>query len=122
MVAALTGLTMQRLLAEVRAGRDRLAGVLNAATETAIVAVHPSGATITLFNRGAERMLGYSAQEVVGVASPGLFLDRAEIGHAPRSSASNRATRSSSPSRGARARRPGNGRSCARTATGCGSR
>ena len=80
MVAALTGLTMQRLLAEVRAGRDRLAGVLNAATETAIVAVHPSGATITLFNRGAERMLGYRADEVVGVASPGLFLDRTEIG------------------------------------------
>ena len=80
MVAALTGLTMQRLLAEVRAGRDRLAGVLNAATETAIVAVHPSGTTITLFNRGAERMLGYRADEIVGVASPGLFLDRTEIG------------------------------------------
>ena len=80
MVAALAGLTMQRLLAEVRAGRDRLAGVLNAATETAIVAVDPSGTTITLFNRGAERMLGYRADEVVGVASPGLFLDRAEIG------------------------------------------
>jgi two-component system sensor histidine kinase/response regulator len=80
MVAALTGLTMQRLLGEVRAGRNRLAGVLNAATETAIVAVHASGAPITLFNRGAERMLGYRADEVVGIASPGLFLDRAEIG------------------------------------------
>jgi two-component system, sensor histidine kinase and response regulator len=80
MVAVLTGLTMQRLLGEVRAGRDRLAGVLNAATETAIVAVHASGAPITLFNRGAERMLGYRAEEVVGVASPGLFLDRGEIG------------------------------------------
>ena len=80
MVAALTGLTMQRLLAEVRSGRDRLAGVLDAATETAIVAVHASGAPITLFNRGAERMLGYRADEVVGVASPGLFLDRTEIG------------------------------------------
>jgi PAS domain S-box-containing protein len=80
MVATLTGLTMQRLLAEVRAGRDRLANVLNAATETAIVAVHASGTPITLFNRGAERMLGYDAEEVVGVASPGLFLDRTEIG------------------------------------------
>jgi two-component system sensor histidine kinase/response regulator len=80
MVAALTGVTMQRLLAEVRAGRDRLADVLNAATETAIIAVHASGATITLFNRGAERMLGYRADEIVGVASPGLFLDRTEIG------------------------------------------
>ncbi|HEX5900233.1 MAG TPA: PAS domain S-box protein [Solirubrobacteraceae bacterium] len=79
MVAALTGLTMQRLLAEVRSGRDRLFGLLDAATETAIVAVHASGAPITLFNRGAERMLGYRADEVVGVASPGLFLDPAEI-------------------------------------------
>jgi len=79
MVATLTGLTMQRLLAEVRSGRDRLAGVLNAATETAIVAVHPSGTSITLFNRGAEQMLGYRAEEVVGVASPGLFFDRNEV-------------------------------------------
>ena len=79
MVAALTGLTMQRLLAEVRSGRDRLSGLLDAATETAIVAVHASGAPITLFNRGAERMLGYRADEVVGVASPGLFLDPTEI-------------------------------------------
>jgi two-component system sensor histidine kinase/response regulator len=79
MVAAQTGLTMQRLLAEVRATRDRLAGVLSAATGTAIIAVDATGAPITLFNAGAERMLGYRADEVVGVATPALFHDADEI-------------------------------------------
>ena len=92
MVAALTGLTIQRLLGEVRAARDRLAGVLNAATETAIIALDPTETTITLFNRGAERMLGYRAEEIVGVAPPGAV---------PRSHRDRRARRAAR--RGARA-------------------
>ncbi len=51
---------------------ERLGAVLNAATELAIIATEPGG-TITLFNRGAERMLGFTAQEVVGEASPLIF-------------------------------------------------
>ena len=79
MVATLTGLTIQRLLAEVRAARDRLSGVLEAATETAIIAGGATGTEITLFNAGAERMLGYRADEVVGVATPALFHDADEV-------------------------------------------
>jgi two-component system sensor histidine kinase/response regulator len=77
-VSALAGLTIQRLLAEVRAARDRLSGVLSAATGNAIVATDALG-TITLFNAGAERMLGYRADEVVGIATPAQFLDLAEL-------------------------------------------
>ncbi|MGC8724073.1 MAG: PAS domain S-box protein [Acidobacteriota bacterium] len=51
---------------------ERLQTVLNAATELAIITTDPKG-TITLFNRGAERMLGFTAQEVVGEASPLIF-------------------------------------------------
>ncbi len=51
---------------------ERLGAVLNAAAELAIIATDPGG-TITLFNRGAERMLGFTAQEVMGEASPLVF-------------------------------------------------
>ena len=72
-VAAIAGLSIQRLLGQVRASRDRLSGVLAAATGNAIVATDREG-TITVFNPGAERMLGYRAEEVVGGATPALFL------------------------------------------------
>ena len=77
-VSALAGLTIQRLLAHVRASRDRLSRVLSAATGTAIVATDPRG-TITVFNPGAERMLGYRAGDLVGVATPLRFLDGDEL-------------------------------------------
>jgi two-component system sensor histidine kinase/response regulator len=72
-VAAIAGLSIHRLLEQVRASRDRLSGVLAAATGNAIVATDREG-KITVFNAGAERMLGYRAEEVVGVATPALFL------------------------------------------------
>ena len=62
----------------MRANRDRLSGVLSAATGNAIVATDLSG-TITVFNPGAERMLGYRAEEVVGSATPALFLAPDEL-------------------------------------------
>ena len=88
-VAAIAGLSIQRLLGEVRATRDRLSGVLSAATGNAIVATDREG-TITVFNPGAERMLGYRAEEVVGSATPALFLD-ARGARGPRGLARHRA-------------------------------
>ena len=46
-----------------------LGGVLGAATEQSIIATDLEG-TITLFNTGAEKMLGYTAHEMVGISSP----------------------------------------------------
>jgi two-component system sensor histidine kinase/response regulator len=79
MVSALAALTIQRLLAEARAARDRLGSVLEAATRTAIIAVDAATSVITLFNAGAEQMLGYRVEEVVGVATPMLFHDADEV-------------------------------------------
>ncbi len=56
----------------------RLQAVLDAATQAAIIATDADG-LITLFNRGAERMLGYKAEEVVGDHTPALFLAAAEL-------------------------------------------
>ena len=55
-----------------------LRGVLDAATGAAIVATAPDG-RITVFNRGAELMLGYRAADVVGKTTPVVFHDPAEV-------------------------------------------
>jgi PAS domain S-box-containing protein len=55
-----------------------LQAVMDAATEAAIIATGPDG-TITLFNRGAERLLGYEAAQVVGTATPLLFHRTSEV-------------------------------------------
>lgn len=49
---------------DVRATRKLLSDVLTAASEVAIIATDATG-LITIFNRGAERLLGYRADEVV---------------------------------------------------------
>jgi PAS domain S-box-containing protein len=64
-VATLTGLVIQQLISRTRASRDRLASVLRAATGTAIVGTDPDG-RIRVFNVGAERMVGWSAEEAIG--------------------------------------------------------
>jgi len=46
--------------------------LLAAASEVAIISTDSQG-MITLFNRGAERMLGYAAIEVVGSRTPAMF-------------------------------------------------
>jgi diguanylate cyclase (GGDEF)-like protein/PAS domain S-box-containing protein len=59
--------------------RERLvSGVLDAATESSIIATDLDG-TITVFNRGAQRMLGYRAQELVGIHTVSLIHDPDEV-------------------------------------------
>jgi PAS domain S-box-containing protein len=65
-------------LAELDASHDLLESILDGATGTFISGVDPSG-TVVLFNAGAENMLGYSAEEVVGRATPILWHDPDEI-------------------------------------------
>ncbi|MBX3607886.1 MAG: PAS domain S-box protein [Piscinibacter sp.] len=55
-----------------------LRNVLDAATETSVIAVDPDG-LISLFNRGAERLLGYRADEVIGRRSSMEFHDLDEL-------------------------------------------
>ncbi len=58
--------------------RDLFAAVLNAATEQSIVAMDRQG-LITVFNAGAEKMLGYSAAEIVGLHTPPILHDPVEL-------------------------------------------
>jgi len=55
-----------------------LTSVLDSASEVAIISSDPE-LTITVFNKGAERLLGYSRDEIVGRAKPMLFHDPEEM-------------------------------------------
>ena len=57
---------------------SQLAGVLAASTEVSIIATDVHG-LITVFNSGAENLLGYTAEEMVGKHHPGLFHRRDEV-------------------------------------------
>jgi PAS domain S-box-containing protein len=57
---------------ELAASQARLQAVLDATTEIGIIASDPAG-LITFFNSGAEKMLGYAAEEIVGKHSPAIF-------------------------------------------------
>ena len=56
----------------------QLKQLLDSASGTAFIVTDPNG-TITMFSPGAERLLGYSAEEVVGRSTPIPFHDRREI-------------------------------------------
>lgn len=56
----------------IRKLNRELRDILAAASEVAIIATDPTG-MISLFNRGAERMLGYDASAVVACQTPALF-------------------------------------------------
>lgn len=51
---------------------NSLQGILDASTQVSIIATDTEG-TITHFNKGAEKMLGYNAGEVVGKQTPQLI-------------------------------------------------
>ncbi|MEZ5284556.1 MAG: PAS domain-containing protein [Vicinamibacterales bacterium] len=76
MIALLAQLTWQRQQ-DVEHTADTLQGVLDAATHSANTATDSSG-KISVFNRGAELMLQYRSQEVVGIHSPAIVHDAKE--------------------------------------------
>ncbi|MFI3185678.1 MAG: PAS domain S-box protein [Methylococcaceae bacterium] len=59
-------------------GDDLLSSVLDAATEVAIIATDLQG-VITVFNRGAEIMLGYLSEQIIGQQTPVLFHLASEV-------------------------------------------
>ncbi len=63
---------------ELDASQARLQAVMAAATETAIISCDLTG-IIRVFNSGAERMLGYTAEEVVDKQTPKIFHLESEI-------------------------------------------
>ena len=63
---------------ELKQLNQMLSNVLDSATEVSIIATDLDG-IITVFNSGAEQMLGYSAEELVGKHSPALIHRSDEI-------------------------------------------
>lgn len=68
----------KRAEAARRAAHAELQSILNAAQRTAITAANAEG-RITMFSAGAERMLGYSAEEAMGQRSFELYMLESEI-------------------------------------------
>jgi PAS domain S-box-containing protein len=77
-VAPLAGFTVQRLVGQTRAARDRFRDVLDAATDVAIIGTDAQR-KIAVFNRGAERMLDWRAEELIGRETPLIFHDPDEV-------------------------------------------
>jgi PAS domain S-box-containing protein len=63
---------------KLKEAHKKLEDVLNSAIHTAIISSSADG-IITLFSKGAEEMLGYSAEEVIGKESPLLFYLEEEV-------------------------------------------
>jgi PAS domain S-box-containing protein len=63
---------------QTRTAQQDLQAVLDAATQVAIVATDQAG-RVTVFNIGAQRMLGWRADEVVGRLTPLAWHDAAEV-------------------------------------------
>jgi len=72
--------TFQDITERRRAEADsaKLAGLVNAASQVSIIATDTEG-LITVFNHGAENMLGYSADEMVGLRTPEIIHVGAEV-------------------------------------------
>jgi diguanylate cyclase (GGDEF)-like protein/PAS domain S-box-containing protein len=70
--------TLRASEAAAVAARDALTAVLDATTQYAIIGTDADG-LITVFNGGAERMLGYAATDLIGRHHPELFHDPAEL-------------------------------------------
>ncbi len=68
----------ERAEIELQHTKARLQAVLDAATQMSVIATDVHG-LIDVFNTGAERMLGYTAEEMVGKQTPSLFHLESEV-------------------------------------------
>ena len=68
----------ERAEIELHQTRARLQAVLDAATQMSVIATDVNG-VIDVFNTGAERMLGYTAAEMVGQQTPSIFYLPSEL-------------------------------------------
>lgn len=63
---------------EAETAKKLLDDVFNASSEVSVIATDLAG-TITVFNKGAEKMLGYSVEEMIGIRTPEIIHLKEEI-------------------------------------------
>ena len=63
---------------ELLFSRSRMQAVVEGSTHVSIIATDVNG-LITVFNSGAEQMLGYSASEMIGLQTPAIFHCQEEV-------------------------------------------
>jgi len=102
---------------QIRELRHALQNVFDATTEVSIIATNADG-LIVVFNRGAEKMLGYDAVEVGGHLAATVVHDAAELALrpgelSPQLGRGSRASRPLSPCRASPAKRSATGLTCA---------
>ena len=69
----------EKILHRFQVANAQRKAVLNSATQIAIIATNKEG-IITVFNTGAENLLGYSAEEIIGKRTPEIFHLKSELG------------------------------------------
>lgn len=76
---SLRDITQQKMQERaIRSAKRSLEQVFHAVSENSIIAVDTKG-VITMFNHGAQKMLGYSAGELINQSTPFLFHDPIEV-------------------------------------------
>jgi PAS domain S-box-containing protein len=68
----------EKILHRFQVANAQRKAVLNSATQIAIIATNKEG-IITVFNTGAENLLGYSAEEIIGKHTPEIFHLKSEL-------------------------------------------
>lgn len=68
----------KKIEAEFNRSRKLLDDVLSAASEVSIIATDIDG-VISVFNKGAENLLGYTAEEMIGKHTPSIIHEKKEI-------------------------------------------
>ena len=107
--------TLRASEAAAVAARDALATVLDATTQYAIIGTDADG-LITVFNGGAERMLGYRAEDLDRAHHPELFHDPEELAQLRRRVRRPGRARARATARATGTPTRATGRSCAATA------
>ena len=73
MAGSITDITERKTAEQALASANaQLAGVLDASTQVSVIATDVNG-LITVFNTGAQNLLGYSAEEMIGKQNPGIL-------------------------------------------------
>ncbi|TRO63278.1 PAS domain S-box protein [Christiangramia sabulilitoris] len=78
-VSQITDITKQKT-AEARFEQTlaEMKALLEASTQVSIISIRPDG-IITAFNKGAENLLGYSKDEVIGIHTPALIHSKKQV-------------------------------------------